>query len=61
MKVYKLTVFEKTGEKIFEESVEALNDSEAKGIGEKLLEEKGYVEKTHRFTSPTGKLLLFHI
>ena len=60
MKTYKLTVFEADGEKILEESIQADHDDAAKELGQKLLDEKGYEEKTHRFTSPLGKLLLFH-
>ncbi|WP_335872038.1 YhzD family protein [Bacillus sp. 2205SS5-2] len=61
MNVYKLTVFEKNGEKILEENVNATDDSQAKQLGAALVEEKGFAEKTHRFTSPKGKLLLFHV
>ncbi len=60
MKTYKLTVFETNGEKILEESIQAENDDLAKEMGQRLLDEKGYEEKTHRFTSPLGKLILFH-
>lgn len=61
MKQYKLTVFEKNGEKLLDETFEAANDQEAKQKGEQLLKEKGYKEKTYRCTSPAGKLLLFHV
>mgnify|MGYP003410430275 CR=1 FL=1 len=60
MKTYKLTVFEADGEKILEESIQAEQDDAAIVLGQKLLAEKGYEEKTHRFTSPLGKLILFH-
>jgi hypothetical protein len=60
MKTYKLTAFEPNGEKILDESFQASSDDEAKTIGKKMLEEKGLLEKTHRCTSPSGKLLLFH-
>ncbi|WP_097158290.1 YhzD family protein [Bacillus oleivorans] len=60
MKVYKLTVFEKNGEKLLDELFEAANDSEAKQKGTELLTKHQYLEKTHRCTSPEGKLLLFH-
>jgi YhzD-like protein len=59
MQLYKLTAFEPTGEKILEQSFEAANDQEAKGIGEKVLKENGAYEKTHRCISPLGKLVLF--
>ncbi|MCL6572067.1 MAG: hypothetical protein K6T88_10350 [Bacillus sp. (in: Bacteria)] len=60
MKTYKLTAFETNGEKILDESFNADHDVAAKELGEKLLSEKNLVEKTHRCTSPSGKLLLFH-
>ncbi|MDQ0217622.1 hypothetical protein ELQ35_06210 [Peribacillus cavernae] len=59
-RVYKLTVFEPTGEKLLDESFEAENDDQAKELGGNLLKEKDYGEKTHRCTSPAGKLVLFH-
>ncbi|MDF1509290.1 YhzD family protein [Robertmurraya sp. DFI.2.37] len=61
MKIYKLTAFESNGEKILDEAFEANNDDEAKQIGEKRLNEIGALDKTHRCTSPTGQLLLFHM
>ena len=60
MKTYKLTAFEKNGEKIVDEVIQAEHDDAAKELAEKLLAEKNLLEKTHRFTSPSGKLLLFH-
>jgi len=60
MKVYTLTVFEKNGEKLLDETFEAANDEEAKKIGEQKLKEKNFFEKTHRCTSPSGKLILFY-
>jgi hypothetical protein len=60
MKNYKLTAFEASGEKILDEVFQAENDDAAKVLGETLLAEKNLSEKTHRVTSPSGKLLLFH-
>ncbi|MGN7398338.1 YhzD family protein [Cytobacillus praedii] len=60
MKTYKLTAFEANGEKVLDEAFQAENDDVAKGMGEKFLSEKGLSEKTHRCTSPAGKLILFH-
>lgn len=60
MKTYKLTAFEANGEKLLDESFQAENDDAAKKLGEQILSEKNLVEKTHRCTSPNGKLLLFH-
>lgn len=59
MKTYKLTAFEANGEKIIDESFQAENDEAAKKQGVALLSEKNLLEKTHRCTSPSGKLLLF--
>jgi hypothetical protein len=60
MKTYTLTVFEKNGEKLLDETFEASSEEEAKKIGEQKLREKNYYEKTHRCTSSSGKLILFH-
>ncbi|WP_066316750.1 YhzD family protein [Bacillus sp. FJAT-29814] len=60
MKTYKLTAFEANGEKILDEAFQAENDEAAKKQGEQLLAEKNLLDKTHRCTSPAGKLLLFH-
>lgn len=60
MKTYVLTVFDKTGEKLLDESFEATNDQEAKKLGEERLAQEGYLEHTHRCVSPDAKLVLFH-
>ncbi|MBT2697033.1 hypothetical protein J7E79_06360 [Bacillus sp. ISL-40] len=60
MKTYKLTAFETNGEKILDESIQAEHDEAAKELAEKMLTEKNLLECTHRCTSPSGKLLLFH-
>ena len=60
MKTYKLTAFEANGEKIVDEAFQAEHDDAAKEAAEKLLSEKNLLDKTHRCTSPSGKLLLFH-
>ncbi|MBB6454656.1 hypothetical protein HNQ94_003145 [Salirhabdus euzebyi] len=59
MKSYTLTVFEKDGKTLLDESFEANNDQEAKEKGTKLLEEKGYENHTHRCVTE-GRLVLFH-
>ncbi|MEK4030958.1 MULTISPECIES: YhzD family protein [Bacillaceae] len=59
--VYKLTVFEKNGEKLLDQSFEAQNDEEAKERGQQLLQQHAYEDYTHRCTSPFGKLVLFHV
>ncbi|CAM3649330.1 YhzD family protein [Mesobacillus zeae] len=59
METYKLTAFKQDGEKIADESFQAGNDEEAKEIGKRLVEEKNLADKTHRCTSPRGKLILF--
>jgi YhzD-like protein len=60
MKTYKITAFETNGEKILDESIQAEHDDAAKELAEKLLTEKNLLDSTHRCTSPSGKLLLFH-
>ncbi|WP_257349454.1 YhzD family protein [Pseudalkalibacillus decolorationis] len=60
MKMYIVTVFEKSGEKIYEESFEAADNNEAKKTGQKILEENNYENHTSRVTSPAGELVLFH-
>ncbi|WP_347861245.1 YhzD family protein [Salimicrobium sp. PL1-032A] len=60
MKTYFLTVFEKDGTNIVDETFEAKNDEEASTIGKQKLEEQGYEEKTHRCAAPEGHLVLFH-
>lgn len=59
-KVYKLTVFEPSGEKLLDEAFTAANHDEAKEIGHNILKEKNYSAFTHRCTSPAGELILFH-
>ncbi|RFU64410.1 hypothetical protein D0469_18745 [Peribacillus saganii] len=59
-RTYKLTVFEQDGEKLLDESFQAETDEQAKELGETLLREKDLYDKTHRCTSPAGKLVLFH-
>jgi len=58
---YRFTAFEKTGETLFDEVWTFENDEIAKVEGQKIIEEKGLQEKTHRLVNPTGKLILFHI
>ncbi|TYR79010.1 hypothetical protein FZC66_16905 [Priestia megaterium] len=60
MALYTLTVFEKNGEKLLDETFEASNEKDAKNIGTKKLVELHYHEKTHRCISANGKLILFH-
>jgi DNA topoisomerase IA len=59
MGLYYLTVFEKNGEKLSDESFEAQTEQEAKEIGQRKLEENNWTDKTHRCTSAAGKLVLF--
>ncbi|WP_260284548.1 YhzD family protein [Peribacillus aracenensis] len=59
-RIYKLTVFEPSGEKLLDEPFTAENDEQAKELGQNLLKEKNYQDRTHRCTSPSGTLLLFH-
>ncbi|HET7577949.1 MAG TPA: YhzD family protein [Bacillales bacterium] len=57
---YTLTVFEKNGEKLLDETFEAKDEAEAKEIGSRRLKEEGYESHTSRMTSSAGKLVLFH-
>jgi hypothetical protein len=57
---YSLTAFDAKGKKLLEESFTAENESSAKGLGEKMLKENHLNENTHRLTTSSGKLLLFH-
>jgi hypothetical protein len=60
MPTFFLTAFERTGEKLLDESFEADNEQEAKEKGNAILAEKGLLDKTHRCTTQAGKLILFH-
>ncbi|MGM8212069.1 YhzD family protein [Virgibacillus sp. W0430] len=60
MKMYTLTVFSKSGEKLLDESFNAATDDEAKRIGEERLSNEGYQNYTHRCVTPDANLLLFH-
>lgn len=60
MKTFALTVFSQSGEKLLDESFEAINNEEAKKIGQNRLEDEGYSEYAHRCVSPEAKLVLFH-
>jgi hypothetical protein len=60
MKTYFLTVFEKDGTNVLDDTFQAENDDQAKEIGTKKLEEQGFSEHTHRCVAPEGHLVLFH-
>ncbi|WP_199426288.1 YhzD family protein [Thermaerobacillus caldiproteolyticus] len=60
MPFFTLTAFDKNGEKLLDEMFEAVNEEEAKKIGEQKLREHNCYDKTHRCTSSSGKLILFH-
>lgn len=60
MRTYTLTVFDKTGETLLDESFTADTDEEAKKVGEEKLVARGFHEHTHRCVSPEAKLILFH-
>ncbi|KOO47138.1 YhzD family protein [Priestia koreensis] len=60
MGAYTLTVFEKSGEKLIDETFEASTEAEAKQKGTERLSELKFEEHTHRCTSAAGKLVLFH-
>ena len=60
MRTYNLTVFEKNGEKILDDTFTATNDEEAKIKGTSRLEKNNYHNHTHRCVTSDGKLILFH-
>ncbi|CDQ21122.1 YhzD family protein [Halobacillus karajensis] len=60
MKTYYLTVFEKDGSNVLDESFQAESDDQAKKIGAEKLAEKGFSDHTHRCVAPEGHLVLFH-
>ncbi len=60
MTKYTITVYEKDGKKLLEETFEAKDDHEGRQLGEKKLEENGYHSHTSRVTSEKGKLVHFH-
>lgn len=60
MPLFTLTAFDKNGEKLLDETFEAANEEEAKKIGEQKLREHDCYDKTHRCTTSSGKLILFH-
>ncbi|MGM9923487.1 MAG: YhzD family protein [Bacillus sp. (in: firmicutes)] len=60
MLTYKLTAFNPDGEKLLDEAFQAENDQQAKELGNNILSGKNLQETTHRCTSPSGKLVLFH-
>ncbi|MBM7646916.1 hypothetical protein JOD45_003151 [Scopulibacillus daqui] len=60
MPKYTLTVYDKDGSKLLEESFEAANDEEGKALGTKRLKQENYENYTNRLTSDHGELILFH-
>jgi|HigsolmetaAR206D_1030411.scaffolds.fasta_scaffold03171_1 hypothetical protein len=57
---YIITVYEKDGTKLVDETIEAENDREGRKKGEAWLVEHGYENHTSRVTSTSGKLIHFH-
>lgn len=60
MRTYTLTVFEKSGEKILDDTFTAANDEEAKITGASRLVSNNFNTYTHRCVTSDGKLILFH-
>ncbi|WP_138419791.1 YhzD family protein [Aquibacillus sediminis] len=56
---YHLTVFQKDGKNLLDETFEAPTNQKAKSIGLELLESHQYTDYTHRCVAPDGTLLLF--
>lgn len=61
MKPYKFTAFEKSGKLIVEETWEFASEEEAKSKGQDKIEEKEFLNTTHRLVNTSGKLILFHV
>ncbi|TLS38040.1 YhzD family protein [Pseudalkalibacillus caeni] len=59
MEKYIITVFEKDGSNVLDETFEAKDDREAKEIGNNMLKEKGFSDHTARVVSSAGKLIIF--
>lgn len=59
MKSYVLTVFEKSGKKLLDETFTASNDEEAKRVGTARLTEEGYNDHNYRCASSDARLVLF--
>lgn len=57
---YVLTVFERSGKLLLDETFEAENDEQAKEIGLKRIQEEGYENHTYRCVAPNARLVLFH-
>ncbi|GGE44394.1 hypothetical protein GCM10011391_23970 [Pullulanibacillus camelliae] len=60
MPSYTLTVFEKDGQKLLEETFEAADDSAAREQGEARINTLDYSHLPSRVVSPIGKLVHFH-
>lgn len=60
MKKYALTVFAKNGKILMDHSFHAKYHDEAKVIAQKLLNNEGYENYTHRCVTSDGSLLIFH-
>ncbi|QGS68449.1 hypothetical protein CV093_07495 [Oceanobacillus sp. 143] len=54
-----MTVFDKSGKKLYDKSFSATDNSEAKEIGLNKLKELEFNEHTHRCVTADGKLVLF--
>ncbi|MBU8905434.1 YhzD family protein [Desertibacillus haloalkaliphilus] len=59
MNQYTLTVYDPSGEKLLEETIEAENDDKAKELCEQRLADENYSNHTSRMTR-SGKLVHFH-
>ncbi|MCP8615490.1 YhzD family protein [Salirhabdus salicampi] len=59
MQEYTLTVFEKNGQLLLEQSFQANNDQSAKQKGTEILNKENFAQYTHRCVSEDGRLILF--
>lgn len=60
MAEYVLTVYERNGKLLLDETFEAKDDTEAKALGMQRLYEEGYTEHLYRCVAPNARLVLFH-
>jgi len=60
MATFYLTAFNQKGEKLLNEVLNAETEKEALQLAEEILQEKELINTTHRCTTSTGKLILFH-
>lgn len=58
--MYHMTVYDTNGDVLFNESLAAKTDDEAKTLGNEWLTKQGYASKPHRIFHSTGRLVSFY-